>query len=266
MILLRVHMPSLTFALILTRITLLEALRTRLAWLAVAFAILSIGAAQFLNQIALTEAHEIQIAFVATGLRVGAVFLAVAFTITSTIRDSNDKIIEFLLAQPVSRSAYFYGKYLGLALVNASLTLIFSLVMIPLAPSYSGLATWAISLAMELHLVSAIALLCALSIPHVVTAFASTAGFYLLARSVDTIRLIASASPNPDPGTADVMIRHIVELVAWLMPALDGVTRTEWLISHAPGWPSIGLLIAQFLLYIVLTGAATLFDLHRKSF
>ena len=255
-----------TFILTLTRVTLIEALRTRLAWLAAGIAILSVGGSQFLNQIALTESREIQIAFVAAALRASAVFLAVAFAITSTIRDSNDKIVEFLLAQPVSRSAYFYGKFLGLVVVNTSLALFFSLVLTPLAPSYSGLATWTASLAMELWLISAIALFCALSIPHVVTAFASAAGFYLLARSIDTIRLIASASPNPESGYADTVIRQTVELIAWLMPALDTATRTEWLVLHAPAWLTMGWLTAQFLLYTLMVGAATLFDLHRKSF
>ena len=255
-----------TFILTLTRITLIEALRTRLALLAVGIAILGVGASQFLNQIALTESREIQVAFVATAFRASAVFLVVAFTIASTIRDSNDKIIEFLLAQPVPRSAYFYGKYLGLGVVNISLAMIFSSTMILLGPSYAGLATWAVSLAMELYLMSAVALFCALSIPHVVTAFASTAGFYLLARSIDTIRLIASASPNADPGFADTVIRRIVELIAWVMPALDTVTRTDWLVTYAPGWLAMGSLATQILLYTVLVGTATLFDLHRKSF
>lgn len=253
------------FVLTLTRITLFEALRTRLAWLALGIAVLVLGLTQFLNQVAITESREIQIAFASAALRAAAVFLLAAFVITSSIRESNDKIIDLLLSQPVPRSAYFYGKFIGFGLVALALAALCGLTLAPFAPG-AGLVAWTASLAGELWVVASIALFCALSIPQVVTAFAATAGFYLLARSVEAMQLIASAPLVPNSGIVDTAIRWIVDAIAVAMPALDRLARTSWLIDGAPAMSVITPLAGQTALYVVLIGAASLFDLHRKSF
>src|SRR6266850_2897526 len=58
----------------LARATLLEAVRNRLLWLAAVVVVIAFGLAQFLNQVAITEAREIQTALLAAPLRVAAVF------------------------------------------------------------------------------------------------------------------------------------------------------------------------------------------------
>lgn len=249
----------------LIRITLLEALRTRLAWLALGIALLVLGLTQFLNQVALTESREIQIAFAAAALRAAAAFLLASFVITSSLRESNDKIVELLLSQPVPRSAYFYGKFLGFSLVATALAVLCGLALIPFTRG-TGLLAWVASLAGELLIVASIALFCALSISQVVTAFAATAGFYLLARSVEAMQLIASAPLVPSTGLVDAMVRWIVEAIALSMPALDRLARTAWLIDGAPELAELAPLAGQIILYIMLIAAASLFDLHRKSF
>ncbi len=253
------------FIVTLIRITLLEALRTRLAWLALGIAALVLGLTQFLNQVAITESREIQIAFAAAALRAAAAFLLASFVITSSIRESNDKIIDLLLSQPVPRSAYFYGKFIGFGLVALALAVLCGLAL-ALFTRGTGLAVWTVSLAGELLVVASIALFCALSIPQAVTAIAATAGFYLLARSVEAMQLIAAAPLVPNTGIADTAIRWIVEAIAVSMPALDRLARSSWLLDGAPGIAEMVPLAGQIALYVVLIGAASLFDLHRKSF
>src|SRR6266567_1997642 len=105
----------------LARATLLEAVRNRLLWLAVIVVVIAFGLAQFLNQVAITESREIQTALLAAPLRVAAVFIVAVFVITSMVRELSDKITELLLSLPAPRSAYFFGKFAGYAIVAAIL-------------------------------------------------------------------------------------------------------------------------------------------------
>jgi hypothetical protein len=51
-----------------------------------------------------------------------------------------------------------------------------------------------------------------------------------------------------------------------LLPPLDAVTRTEWLIYAAPPGGAYVLGLGSLLLYGVLLTAAGLFDFHRRNF
>src|SRR5437899_4513969 len=134
----------------LARATLLEAVRNRLLWLAVVVVVIAFGLAQFLNQVAITESREIQTALLAAPLRVAAVFILAVFVITSMVRELGDKVTELLLSLPAPRSAYFFGKFAGHAVVAAILALLSALPLVLFANS-QGLVLWTISLICEQH-------------------------------------------------------------------------------------------------------------------
>jgi hypothetical protein len=136
--------------------------------------------------------------------------------------------------------------------------------LVPFANS-QGLVLWTVSLICELLLVAAMSLFCVLSFAQVVPAFAAVAGFYLLSRSMAAMQIIASA-PLQDPTLADRVVNAVVDLIALLLPALDGMTQTTWLLGPAPGASALGSVVGQTALYLVLICSAALFDLHRKNF
>src|SRR3989304_5921012 len=108
-------MMALHFIFTLAGFTLLEAARNRLFWLAATVVGVALGLAQFLNQVAITESLEIQVALLAALLRVAAVFIVATFIITSMVREANDKVTELMLSQPAPRSSYFLGNFAGYA-------------------------------------------------------------------------------------------------------------------------------------------------------
>ncbi|HUL92739.1 MAG TPA: ABC transporter permease [Burkholderiales bacterium] len=248
---------------VLARTTLLEAVRNRLLWLTVILVAAAFGFTQFLNQVAITETREIQAALLAAPLRVAAVFILAAFVITSVVRESSDKVTDLLLSLPAPRSHYFFGKLAGFAFVAAILALLCALPLAPFARP-SGLALWTASLLCELLIVTAISLFCVLSLAQVVPAFAAVAGFYLLSRSMTAMQVIAGASLH-DPTLTDRIVAAIVGLIALLLPSLDRMTQTSWLLGGAFS----GVLVSVFgqtAIYLVLIGSAALFDLYRKNF
>lgn len=247
----------------IARTTVVEAVRNRLLWLTVAVVVIAFGLGQFLAQVAIAETAEIQTALLAAPLRAAAVFIVAVFVITSMVREANDKVTELLLSLPAPRSAYFFGKFAGYASVALIVAFLCALPLALLAKPL-GLALWAASLVCELLIVTAMSLFCVLTLVQVVPAFAAVAGFYLLSRSMTAMQIIAAA-PLHEPTLADRIVKTVVESIAFLLPALDGMTQTTWLLGGAsPGFASA--VFGQTAIYLALLCSAALFDLYRRNF
>ncbi len=56
-----------------------------------------------------------------------------------------------------------------------------------------------------------------------------------------------------------------VDGVALLLPRLDTVTRSDWLLYGAPGAVELGVALGALAAYTGLLAAAGLFDFYRRS-
>jgi hypothetical protein len=125
-------------------------------------------------------------------------------------------------------------------------------------------ALWGVSLALEAALVAAAALFFAMTLAQLVPAIAATAGLYLLGRSIAALQSIASSSLAEASPLADIA-RLAVDGVALLLPRLDAVTRTEWLLYGIPDAASYASGLAAIVVYTLLLIAAGLFDFYRRN-
>lgn len=247
----------------IARYTLLEALRNRLLWVLAAIALAALGLSGFLQAVALTESRQLQAALLAAGLRLSAVFLIATFVVTSMAREAHDKGSELLLALPLPRAAYLLGKLGGFCLLAILPALLFGALGLIFAPPAQA-ALWSVSLLCELWLVAAFALLCTLTLSHVPPALAATLGFYLLARSVAALQLIGQHAGAADAGQRSIAAG--MDLLAFLLPALERFTRSDWLVYHDGTALQLALVLGQTAIYLPLLAAAALFDLYRKEF
>ena len=103
-----------------------------------------------------------------------------------------------------------------------------------------------------------------MTLAQVVPALAATAALYLLARSMSAMQAIA-AGPLAEESFAHELARHAVDAVALLLPALDRVTRTEWLLYGAPDGRGYAMSLAGLLVYASLLAAAGVFDFERRA-
>ena len=250
-------------AAILARLALLEARRGGLAWLALAAIAVAIGLSAFLSQVAITETRQLQAAVVAALLRVCAVFVIAAQVVAAVRREIDDRRLELALALPLSRSTQYLGRLAGFALCGAILAALFSIPLFFWGRP-AAVAAWALSLALELALVAAAALFFAMSLPSLVPALAVTAGLYLLGRSMSAIQAIA-AGPLADASLEQQLARYAVDAVALVLPALDRVTRTEWLLYGLGDTSAYAAALGGLVVYSALLAAAGVFDFHRRS-
>ena len=250
--------------LIIARYTLLEALRSKLPWLFVLAACAALALAGFLQQLALTESSAVQAALLAAVLRIAAVFLLSSFVVTSLAREAADKGQELLLALPLPRVVYLLGKLAGFGALALLPALLFGLLtLVWAAPAQSAL--WAVSLLGELWIMAAFSLLCAASLPHALPALAASGGFYLLARSVGSLQLLAHGHTGSH-GWFQQAMAFAIDALALLLPDLDRFTRTDWLLYATGDWHALGLVAAQTAIYAGLLATCALCDFYRRSF
>jgi ABC-type Na+ efflux pump permease subunit len=246
-------------AAILARTVLLEARRGGLPWLAGAGLAVALGLAAFVSQVALTESRSLQASLLASVLRACAMFLVAAQVTSSTLREQNDKALELMLSLPLSRAAHYLGRLAGFIACGALLAVAFSLPLL-LWASPAAVALWGLSLACEAALVAAASLFFAMTLAQFAPAIAATAGLYLLARSIGAIQAIAGS-----PLTENRLAQYAIDAVALLLPRLDAVTRTAWLLYETPTAGVYAAALGTLILYTALLVAAGLFDFYRRS-
>jgi ABC-type transport system involved in multi-copper enzyme maturation permease subunit len=247
----------------IARITLLEAARSRLLWLIGVALLASLAVAGFLQQVALVEVRQVQGAIIAALLRACAVFFVVLFVVMSMVREANDKFLELALSQPMPRAGYLLGKYLGFAVAAAVIAGALSLPLALFAP-FARVAAWALSLYGELLIMAAVSLFCVLTLSHVLAALTAVVGFYLLARSIAALQIIAAASEETvalAPRIAD----WIAQGIALAMPRLDRMTQSAWLADGGLAAADLGSALGQTVIYVLLILGAALFDLYRQE-
>ncbi len=231
-------------ALAIARFALLEARRSPLPWLAGAALAAALALAAFVSQVAIAEGTKVQASVTAALLRAAAVFLVATHVVASIAREANDRVLDFVLASALSRPAWYLGKLAGFAVAGAILAVAFAAPLL-LWAAPGAVAAWALSLALECMLVGA-------------------AGLYLLGRSIGAIQAIASGPIAPQ-GVGGRAAEWAVEALALLLPRLDAVSRSAWLLYDPPSAAEFGAAGAVLVAYTALLAAAGLFDLARRS-
>lgn len=255
---------ALAHASTIARFTLLEALRTRLPWIWAAVLAVFGAASLFINQIAITESARLQWSFYASGLRLAAVLTLAAYITSSMVRELGEKGMEMVLALDLPRAAYLAGKllaFVGVAVAMAVLTA----APLAIARPFPAAMGWMLSLGCELSIVAAFALFCVISFSQVVPAMLLVIGFYLLARTIDALRLMSESSILGELSGARSLFEYVFDAIALLLPALDRFTLTEWVASGALDASALVPIAAQSLVYTLLLFGASLIDFQRRE-
>jgi hypothetical protein len=123
---------------------------------------------------------------------------------------------------------------------------------------------WTASLFLELAIVAAAALFCVLTLNQVVTALAAVLGFYVLARTMAAVQTISAAAGSAT--WRDRLTGAVVEGIATLLPSLERMTQTAWVVDGPAGAALLAHALVPACVYVALLGAAAAFDLYRQNF
>jgi ABC-type transport system involved in multi-copper enzyme maturation permease subunit len=248
----------------IARYTAAEAIHSRVLVTALLIIVAGVALGQFTGELALTDSRGIGAASQAWLFRLSAVFLVAGFAISSLVREANDKGLELLLALPLPRAGYLFGKWGGCTLAAAFLATLFALPLLFTAP-WIGVSAWAVSLFFELAIVASASLLCALTFTHVVASLAAVSAFYTLSRTMAALLAIGGNAVAPQDSAAFRFATSMLDAIAALLPRLDRFGRTDWLMVDAAPWTDMPWLLVQTVVYVALLLSAAYIDLMRKS-
>lgn len=249
---------------VVARFTLLEAWRSRLPWLLAAAVVCTMAAAVLASGLAITESSRFRSTLFAGGLRFAWVFILAVYVIGSLSRELNERGFETALSLELTRSTWVLGKLAGFVL----LAVIGTLALYPLLAALSApaaAAAWSLSLMFELSIVIAAATFFTLSLSSLPAAAALTGAFYLLARAIDALLLIAGGSPLLAPGPWRDFARLAIEALAWLLPRLARFAPGDWLVSAPPAPGLLAIQGLQAIAFVLLLGVAASVDFHRRD-
>ncbi len=258
---------ALRVAYVLMRLTLLEALRGRVPWLAALILLAAAGCAWFAQTLSLAEAEATRALVFGSLARLGLVALLAAQVSTTLARALADRELEFILAGPAPRWSLVLGKAAGFSALALLLALCATLVAWPLSAGAQALAVllWGGGLAAELVAVAALGLLVSLSFNQPATALLAAGAFYVFARSASAAVAIAGFSAQASGSPVDAFVHAIAQVLSFLVPPLDRLANADWLAGGAPV-PQAAWFALLALGYALLYGAAAAVDLSRKAF
>lgn len=223
------------------------------------------GGSLFLAEVAVTETRELQSSLLAMFLRLSAVYLVGLFVVSSMVREFQEQGMALCLASPMPRYQYFFGKLLGFCILATLSSVFIGGLLNFYSVSIQSSILWTLSLWCELLIIVTASLLLVFTLPNTMLAFSALLGFYVLARSVAAIQLMANSTLYTQQTWQSVILQTTTNLVAWLLPNFTEFTRTEWLVYATPTVSTLWYLLGQTLLYMLLLSTIGLFDLYRKN-
>lgn len=247
----------------IARFTFYEAMRNRLFILTLIGLVCVLGLTEFVGELAISEASNIQAILIGAGMRLFAVTTVALFVITSVVREFNDKGFDLIASLSLPRSSYYFGKFLGFFLLALVIALSTGLLLLIYSPA-DAVAFWLLSLVCELAIVISLSLLCLFTFSNVTVAFMVVICFYILSRSIYTLQLISKSPIMEFYNYSQQFIRMVTDAIAFLLPGLHEFTRSEWLV-YGVIWQDVQPVIIQTGIYVALLSAAGLFDLYRKN-
>ncbi len=245
--------------------TFREAIRDKVLYNLVFFALLVMGASVVIGSMTLGEDVKIILDLSLAAMSVFGLLIAIFVGIGLVHKEIQRRTIYLLLAKPISRLEFVIGKYLGLLLViilNVSImtAALFALLAFSSpAGTSSGVFIAVLLILVELMVVTAVAVLFSTFSTPTLSAML-TLGVWVIGRfSTD---LVEFARKTEDPAT-----RALVTVVHYTLPNLEKFDIKHLVVHNMAIEPAyVGGAVAYGLLYIVfLIGmAAVIFE--RRDF
>jgi ABC-type transport system involved in multi-copper enzyme maturation permease subunit len=240
-----------------------EAWRTRFFAQSVLTVLALVLLAGFAAALAVTEAAQYRAMLYAAGLRLALVFSLALHVCASVVRERETGALELVLSRPVARWVWFAGRLSGLQAVALGALVLGVLPLLAWGEA-GGVAAFAAGLAGELLIAVTAAFVFAIALDHLVAAFAAFTAFYLAARSMAAILLIAGGATLDQSAAATRLCAAAARFVAWVLPGLDRFAPAAWVV-HGPPCAALAIVAVQTLVYCALLVAIGQIDLQRRN-
>lgn len=256
---------------VLIKYILMAAIRDRVMWGILAMSVIGICLSIFSGSAAIVEQGQFILAYMAGGLRIIALLGLALFTIFFVRRSFDARDIEFLLTRPISRLSFIFSHVIALSILTLLAGFFISLIISSLALHYgtqTSVLLWCVGVTFEFMIVVNVAFFFAMVLSSPVTAGMATFGFYILARLMGQLLAIMHKTPHPETLHDYVFnsLGYVVGLISVVIPRLDLLTQTSWLIYGGGVLSDWLFVVAQGFVFLSLIVVAAWIDLRRRQF
>jgi Cu-processing system permease protein len=248
----------------IARNTIREALRERIALVAVVFGVAMVLASQVLAPLALGEGKKIVTDFGLAGSSLLATLLAITLGTSLLYKELERRTIYSVMAKPVRRTEFLIGKFLGLWSTGAALLTVTTLMVLAVLTIAYRDTPWLLTGSLVLTLVEIgivtafVVFFSSFSTPGLAAFFTVTS--LVAGHFAEDLLYFGTHGASPVVGVATT-------IAYWVLPHLS-VFNARGLVVHGNAVPPERLLFAASygLLYMgaLLTAAATIFE--RREF
>lgn len=252
---------------VLIRYVLTAARRDKLFLSLLAIMVVGVFISLFMSTSAVIEKEHFSIVYLASSLRMLGLIGLILFVVFFIRRSFTDRDVEYLLTRPVSRQSFIISHAAAFSLLSLAIS-----VLISLALTYfcfqighgKGALYWSAGLICEYILLVNVALFFSMVLVSPVGAALSTLGFYVLGRLMGQLLYIAK-HPSIDVPGYDIL-SGAFQMISMLIPRLDLMTQTSWLLYGPQSAGDFLFIIAQSVIFLFLILLAALIDLRRRQF
>lgn len=225
--------------------------------------LMAVSLSMFMGSAAITEQDQFAAVFSAGSIRILNCLGLVLFVVFFIRRSFEGRDIEFLLSRPPTRLQIILSFAAGFSILAIVMGVISGLSVIALSPHLfsDGHILWITSLIIENIIMVNVALFFSMILTSAATGAFACFGFYVLSRMMSQLLGIIDS----DKGIGYGHLQNIMEGVSMLMPRMDLMTQTSWLVYGAEGL-SYGFLLFQGLIYCGVLITASYIDLLRRQF
>ncbi len=249
---------------LLVNYILKAAVRDRLLISMVLMLIMASSLSVFFGSSAIIEQDQFTLVFAGGGLRLIGIMALVLFVVFFIRRSFDSRDVEFLLTRPIGRVEFIISYAAGFSLLAILVGLSQTLCLYILGPHLfnQGTFLWCASLIAENIIMVNIAFFFSMFFQSAAIAAMGAFAFYVLGRMMGQILGIIDATKAGSEG----IMEYAMQMVSAIMPRIDLMGQTSWLIYGYEGGVSLTFLFTQCAVFVVLVVIAALIDLVSRQF
>lgn len=242
------------------------------------------GLGVFLGSAAVTEQESFSTVFGAGGLRFLGITGVILFICFYMRRAFDSKEVEFMLSRPISRLRYLFSHAFAFILLSSLIALAVTLVLLLTGkPNLAGLVAWCLSVIGEYAVIAVAALFFSIVLSSAAGSALATLGLYALSRMIG---ILIGITHQPAENLLFAVLNNVVDLVSIVIPRLDLMGQTSWLVYGVEGSGGLalragagqvatmmsetlgvgGFVAVQSAIFIALLLLASAFDFIRREF
>jgi ABC-type transport system involved in multi-copper enzyme maturation permease subunit len=243
--------------------TMREAVRDKLLYNLVAFALLLIGSTILLSWLTLGDFHRLVLDLGLASINLFGVAIAIFVGVGLVSREVDRKTIYVVLSKRISRRQFLLGKYLGLACTVAGNVAMMGLGLILVLwvmdiPVQGALAGALVAICVELWILTAVALLCSTFTTTTLSAICTLA-VYVIGHSLGPLTSLGSK--------LDTIGRTILTAMTYVLPDLERFNLKGLVIEpHPVGSLDFLMMVAYGITYIGFLLALATLVFQRRDF